>query len=69
MAIFSYVGVVIFLSNFIIPSLGNLVSPVNYEVWLKNNGTVRPADMVEDPQTSETHDINPRLTGVSAERH
>ena len=31
---------------------------VMYEVWLKSNGTGRPADMVEDPQTSETHDIN-----------
>ena len=29
-----------------------------YEVWLKSNGTGRPADMVEDPQTNETHDIN-----------
>ena len=29
-----------------------------YEVWLKNNGTGRPADMAEDPQTIETHDIN-----------
>ena len=29
-----------------------------YEVWLKSNGTGRPADMVEDPQTSETHDVN-----------
>ena len=29
-----------------------------YEVWLKNNGTGRPADMVEGPQTSETHNIN-----------
>ena len=24
----------------------------------KNNGTGRPADMAEDPQTIETHDIN-----------
>ena len=29
-----------------------------YEMWLKNNGTGRPADMAEDPQTIETHDIN-----------
>ena len=29
-----------------------------YEVWLKNNGTGRPADMAENPQTIETHDIN-----------
>ena len=29
-----------------------------YEAWLKNNGTARPADMVEDSQTIETHDIN-----------
>ena len=31
---------------------------MTYEVWLKNNGTGRPADIVEDPQTNETHDIN-----------
>ena len=35
----------------------NLLSAI-YEVWLKSNGTGRPADMVEDPQTSETHNIN-----------
>ena len=29
-----------------------------YEVWLKSNGTGRPADMVEDPLTNKTHDIN-----------
>ena len=29
-----------------------------YEVWLKSNGTGRPADMAEAPQTIETHDIN-----------
>ena len=29
-----------------------------YEVWLKSNGTGRPVDMVEYPQTSETHNIN-----------
>ena len=31
-----------------------------YEVWLKSNGTGRPADMVENPQTNKTHDINPK---------
>ena len=27
-------------------------------MWQKSNGTGRPADMAEDPQTIETHDIN-----------
>ena len=31
---------------------------ITYEVWLKNNGTGLPADMAENPQTIETHDIN-----------
>ena len=41
-----------------------------YEVWLKNNGTGRPADMVEDAQTIETHDINlQHIAMVRAKRH
>ena len=31
---------------------------LTYEVWLKSNGTGRPADMVKFPQTIETHYIN-----------
>ena len=38
--------------------MGGAIDFYIYEVWLKSNGTGRPADMVEDPQTSETHDIN-----------
>ena len=31
---------------------------LSFEVWLKNNGTGRPTDMVEDPRASETRNIN-----------
>ena len=36
-----------------------------YEVWLKSNGTGRPADMMEEPQTIETHDTSKCMHGMN----